>query len=375
MPHPTAPGNQDEHDEADGLAPSPPVHYAEQALLGALLLDPERLGEIGALEPEHFANHAHGALFAGMRTVPAPGPEQLRSSPSWLNSVLDAARPQAPGLSASHLHTLIRVCPRPGHAVSYARMIRADHARRSLRLHAARLAQTAIDTTLPHRAQTTMRRADTLVRFLDGLSGSFTSHPSSPPRTPLPPPPARSPEEDALDEERCLLATATAHPADVREMRWLIAADFVLPLHGGLWQCLTTLAHRGDPVDPITVLWQAQHRGLLTPGVDPAGLLVLLSTPAGSPEHWAEKILERSLLARAADVAARITVYADDPANSPHQLITGSRRALADLTTLHTRWQQATRPPLPQTVRPARTPRVPRAGPPPRTAPPVRTTR
>ncbi|MFI2204794.1 DnaB-like helicase N-terminal domain-containing protein [Streptomyces sp. NPDC020192] len=159
-------------------------------------------------------------------------------------------------------------------------------------------------------------------------------------------------------------------------MRWLVSEDFALPLHAALWQCLTALTHRGDPVDPITVLWEAQHRGLLAHGIAPADLLTLLSTPAGSPEHWGAKVLQRALLTRAQTVAASITALTDDPANSPHQLITGSRRALADLTALRARWHQATSPPAPRTGRPARTPAAPRAGPPPRTAPtPARATR
>lgn len=371
MPQPTP----DEHDDLDGLPPPAPAHYAEQSLLGALLQTPHRLDEIGPLEPGHFSHHAHSELFRAMRAVPAPDAEEHRTSPSWLNALLDTARPEAPGLTASYLHTLIQVCPRPQHAATYAKMIRADHARRSLRLHAERLAQTAVDTTLPHRAKAAVQQADALARFLDDLSGRFAPHPGSLPRTPMPPTPARDASEDALDEERLLIATATAHPAEARQMRWLLPEDFALPLHAALWQCLTTLTHRGDPVDPITVLWEAQHRGLLAHDIAPADLLALLSTPVGSPEHWGEKVLQRAILARAQTVAARVTAFTNDPANSPHQLITGSRRALADLTALHSRWQQATSPAAPHTARPPRISAPPRAGPPTTSPPAVRVSR
>ncbi|MEV0498338.1 DnaB-like helicase N-terminal domain-containing protein [Streptomyces spectabilis] len=342
------------------------MHYAEQSLLGALLLDPHHLDDIGTLEPDHFSDHGHGELFRALRKTPAPGPHG--TSPVWLNTVLDTARPHAPGLTAPYLHTLVQACPRPSHAAAYARMIRADHARRSLRSHAQHLAQTAMDTTLPHHVQATVRQADALAQFLDDLSGRFAPHPGSLPRIP-PPVPARNTNEDALDEERLLIATATAHPGEASQMRWLLPEDFAHALHATLWQGLTALRQRGDPVDPITLLWEAQHRGLLPHGITPTQLLALLSTPVASPEHWGERILERALLARAQAVAARITAYCDDPANSPHQLITSSRRALADLTALRSRWHQATHPAVPRTARPARTPAPPRAGPPPRTAP------
>lgn len=72
--------------------------------------------------------------------------------------------------------------------------------------------------------------------------------------------------------------------------------------------------------------------------------MALVSTPAGSPEHWGEQILRRALLAHAQTIATRITTYTDDLANTPHQLITGSRRALADLNTLRSRYRRAAAP-------------------------------
>ncbi|MBA2950244.1 DnaB-like helicase N-terminal domain-containing protein [Streptomyces himalayensis] len=361
MPQPTDP----DEDNLDDLPPARPVHYAEQSLLGALLLDPHRLPDIGDLDAGQFGNHAHGALFQAIRTVPPPDPEAHRLDPAWLNTVLGAARPNAPGLTASYLHTLIQVCPWPKHAPTYARMIRADHARRTLLMHAERLAQTSTDATLPNPAATTLAQADTLAQFLDSLAGQFAPHPGSLPRTVVPGTPGGRCREEALDEERLLLATATAHPAELKNMRWLQPDDFTLPLHATLWQCLTALDHYGEPVDPVTVLWEAQHRGLLADGLAPGDLIALVSTPVGSPEYWGERVLQRALLARAFDVGTRIAAYAQDPANTPHQLITGSRRALADLTTLRTRWHRSTSPPTPAARQPP-SPAVSRAGPPPR---------
>ncbi|SES32977.1 DnaB-like helicase N terminal domain-containing protein [Streptomyces sp. yr375] len=156
----------------------------------------------------------------------------------------------------------------------------------------------------------------------------------------------------------------------VQHLRWLTEADFLLPLHAALWQSITALVHRGDMVDPVTVLGEAQHRGVLTGSLTPKDLMSLVSTPASSPEYWGEKILQRALLARAQTVAAWITAYTDDLANTPHQLVTGSRRALADLNSLRTRWIRATAvPPTPAESRPARHGQPPRAtGPPPQPA-------
>ncbi|WP_406326828.1 DnaB-like helicase N-terminal domain-containing protein [Streptomyces sp. NBC_00203] len=355
----------DEDDDLD-LAPAPkPVHYAEQALLGALLLEPARLADTEPLIAHHFDSHTHAALFTAIRTLPPPDPDDHAKDTAWLNAVLDHARPHAPGLNASYLHALIQFCPQPKHAAAYARMIRADNARRILRAHAERLASAATDPGLPNRAATTLGLADDIGRVLDSLAEQFAPHPGSFPRTTFPPDVPRQADEEDLDEERLLLATATAYPAEVQQMRWLVTDDFLLPLHAALWQSITALTHRGDMVDPVTVLGEAQHRGLLTDSLTPKDLMALVSTPAGSPEHWGEKILKRALLARAQTVAARITAYTDDPANTPHQLITGSRRALADLNALRTRWNRATAPtPAPSASTPARSAPRPQAGPP-----------
>ncbi|MEU7161997.1 DnaB-like helicase N-terminal domain-containing protein [Streptomyces chrestomyceticus] len=341
-PHPPAPGPDGDTELADAHPPAP-VHYAEQALLGALLLEPERLDGI-ALAPEQFGDPAHSTLYAAMRATPVPNPEQHRRSPAWLNRVLEAARPQAPGLTASYLHTLVQRCPWPGHAAAYARMIEADHARITLREHAERLAQSATDPSLPDRAGTVLAECDALSRFLDMLSSQFAPHPGSLPRTVLSASVPRTTGDEVLAEERALLACATAQPSGLRRMRWLQPDDFALPRHGQLFQCLTALAHRQEPVDAVTVLWEAQHQHLLHSDFTPADLMELLATPVGTPEHWGEKVLQRALLAQAHDTALRIRALTDAPANTPHQLATGSRRALAALTALRTRWQRATQP-------------------------------
>lgn len=341
----------------------PPLHFAEQALLGALVLEPALAAEID-LEAEHFDNRTHSALFAAMRTVPPPDPEQHRENADWLAAVHAEARPQAPGLPHTYLHTLVQACPRPEHAAAYARMIRADHARRTVRVHAERLAQTAADTTLPHPVEATMKVADRLGELLDQVAGQFAPHPGSLPRTPVPPDTAAEAGEEAVDDEQLLLATATESPQAVQTMRWLTPSDFTVPLYGSLWRCITGLVHRGGTVDPVTVLWEAQQAGLLTGATTAQGLLDLLSDPHGEPDHWGTHIVTRALLHRARTTGARIIAFADDPATTPYQLLTGSRRALADFSSLHARWHRATSPAPPApAVQGRRTPPAIRAGP------------
>lgn len=131
----------------------------------------------------------------------------------------------------------------------------------------------------------------------------------------------------------------------------------------------------GAAVDPLTVLWEAQHQQLLTAEFAPSELIALVSDPVGSPDYWGERVLRRALLGQAHAVELRLGILTDDQANTVHQLITGNRRALAGLSAIRVRWQHATSP-APQS-RPPRTESTaaPRAGPPRTTAPPPPTAR
>ncbi|MCZ4103743.1 DnaB-like helicase N-terminal domain-containing protein [Streptomyces sp. H39-C1] len=368
MHHTPEPG----HDDLDAATPPPPVFHAEQALLGALLLEPHRLGEVTSVGSEAFSTAAHAAVFRAISSLPAADPVDHTQSTQWLDAVLSAAREQAPGLTATYLHHLIQVCPRPRHAPAYARMIEAEHARRRLAAAAQHLGHTARDTSLPQPVITTLDEADALATVVDDIAARFPSHAGSLPRTHVPEP-TPPPDQEALDEEQLLLATATALPTIIEQMRWLTPGDFTQPLHAGLWQCLNALTRRDTPVDPVTLLWEAQHRRLLAAGADPRELLDLLNGPLGSPDHWGERVLQRSLLATAQHTSQIIEAFTNDPATTPNQLVVGSRRALAGLSAVRTRWQHATAPAPARHSRPSKpcgAPQASRAGPPRTTAPP-----
>ncbi|MCP3821376.1 replicative DNA helicase [Streptomyces sp. A3M-1-3] len=361
MPHTPEP----DEDDLDAIAPPQPVFHVEQALLGALLLDPHRLGDVTGIAADSFSTAAHAALFAAISTLPPPNPAEHAKNTKWLDRVLAKGRGQARGLTASYLHTLVQVCPWPRHAPAYARMVEAEHARRRLQTAAERLVQTVHDASLPHPIQTVLAEADALAAVVDDIASRFPPRAGVLPRTPETPPAIAPDRTDAVEEEQLLLATATAHPADIDSIRWLLPDDLTLPLHASLWQCLTTLARRREPVDPVTVLWEAQQRGVLDDGNNPGEVLRLLAEPAGSVEHWGERALQRSLLATADHTGRRIEAYAGDPANTPFQLVVGARRSLADIGAVRTRWQHATGTVPPQRPRPAPTTR---AGPPTTTA-------
>ncbi|MEU0844042.1 DnaB-like helicase N-terminal domain-containing protein [Streptomyces sp. NPDC005962] len=357
------------HPDKDDFVPVPPRRplgfYAEQSLLGALLVDPQQLKNISRIGPESFADRHHAALFAAISTLPLPDPAEHAKNTKWLDQVLATGHEQARGLTASYLHNLIQPCLWPAHAPAYARMVEAEHARRRLQTAAERLVQTAHDASLPQPVPTVLAEADALAAVVDDIAIHFPPRAGMLPRTAAPPPAITPDRTEAVEEEQLLLATATAHPADIDSVRWLLPEDFTLPLHAGLWQCLTALARRREPVDPVTILWEVQQRGLRDEGSEPGEVLRLLAEPVGSLEHWGERTLQRSLLATAHHTGRRIEAYAGDPANTPFQLVVGARRSLADIGAVRTRWQHATATVPRQRPRPAPTTR---AGPPTTTA-------
>ncbi|MCA1221309.1 DnaB-like helicase N-terminal domain-containing protein, partial [Streptomyces sp. 8L] len=364
MPHLPEP----DEDDLDAVPPPLPVFHVEKALLGALLIEPQRLHDVARIGPSAFSTTEHAAVFTAIHSLPAPDPAEHAQTTTWFNAVLTAARERTPGLSAPYLHSLIQTCPRPRHAAVYARMIEAEHCRRRLSAAAQRLVHSAQDTSLPQRLLTTLEEADALAGVVADIAARFPPHAGPLPSRPQPPPELLQ-DQEAVDDERCAIATATAYPSSIEQMRWLTPRDFSQPLHAGLWQCLNTLARRGTPVDAVTVMWEAQHRELLAREADPQQILNLLDAAVGSPQDAGERVLAHSLLATAYDTGRLVRAFADDPATTPGQLVAGSRRALADLNAVRTRWQHATSPPSAPTERPGPPP-APPAPPPPPARPP-----
>lgn len=210
MPHTPEP----DEDDLDAVPPPQPVFHVEQALLGALLLNPHRLDDVNGITADSFSTAAHAALYAAINTVPRPDPAEHAKNTKWLDRVLTTALEEARGLTATYLHTLIQVCPWPRHAPAYARMVEAEHARRRLLTAAEHLTHTVHDASLPHPVQTVLAETDTLAAVVDDIANRFPPRSGAFPRTPAPPPAAPD-HTEAVQEEQLLLATATARPDDI----------------------------------------------------------------------------------------------------------------------------------------------------------------
>ncbi|WP_374230767.1 DnaB-like helicase N-terminal domain-containing protein [Streptomyces sp. UNOC14_S4] len=123
---------------------------------------------------------------------------------------------------------------------------------------------------------------------------------------------------------------------------YLTAEDFADPVHQQLFRALAALDHRGDAIDPVTVVWEAQQRGVFVrTTATPDYVLAICERSGADPAYWATCVIRHALLSAATDTASHIGRLAADTTLTPHQLITTSRRTLADLTAVRLRTLRA----------------------------------
>ncbi|MCX4398853.1 MULTISPECIES: DnaB-like helicase N-terminal domain-containing protein [unclassified Streptomyces] len=336
-----------------------PLLRAEQAVLGAVLLDPGQLSHLDWLSPDHFYRPVHQALFAALRKLKSDGHPTLtaeKSVPlSWVTDAVAEAGLHVRGLTAVYAHTLISACPRSAHAPVYGRMVLEGAIHRSIAAHAIRLHQAARADALQGGVEGSLHYADVLTGVLGDLARRWGTEPRPvAPATPLAtvvvaPPQVRA--DQIAEDERFLLAVLAERPKAMDEVvGWLRPGDFADPAHGQLYRCLAALHHRGEPIDRITLLWEAQRRGLLTDGTLSGDQVTAIcdGVGAGSAEWLGEQVLRASVARTAAASAQAVRSLAENEALPPGQLINHALHALGPLDEVRTRWQAASGPPAPK---------------------------
>ncbi|WP_405668269.1 DnaB-like helicase N-terminal domain-containing protein [Streptomyces sp. NBC_00055] len=336
-----------------------PLLSAEQAVLGAVLLDPDQLAHLDWLAPHHFDRPVHRSLFAALRklrsdehpALSADGPVPL----SWVTDAVDEADRHVRGLTAVYVHSLISSCPRPAHAPVYGRMVLEGAIHRTVAQHAIRLHQVARADALQGEVEDALRSADALTGVLTDLARRWgteprpvapTTAPAAAPATP----PVRA--DQVAENERFLLAVLAEQPRAMDELvAWLRPGDFAGPAHGQLYRCLGALHHRGEPIDRITLLWEAQRRGLLADGTLLADQLTAICDDVipGSAEWLGERVMRSSLTRTAATSARAVRALAEDEALGPGRLINHALHALGPLDEVRARWETANGNPAPKT--------------------------
>jgi replicative DNA helicase len=93
-------------------------------------------------------------------------------------------------------------------------------------------------------------------------------------------------------------------------------ADFYRPAHRVIWRAINTLADRGEPTDPVTVLGQLQHTGDLDDVGGAAFLHTLIaSVPTlANAAHYARLVADVAYTRRVYDIRTRLAHLDADPA-------------------------------------------------------------
>jgi replicative DNA helicase len=332
-----------------------PLLQAEQAVLGAVLLDPGQLDRLGWLEPAHFYRPHHRALFAAMRQLHTAGKPVVGADGgvplAWLSDVVAEAGQHVRGLTTVYAHTLVTVCPRPEHSPAYGRMVLDGAIHRTVTQHAVRLHQIARADTLHGDVSNTLHHAEVMAEVLNTLARRWGAEPrptAAPPQV-LPTNPSPAEAQTIADNERLLLAALTDQPTTIDTVGWLRPGDFAVPAHGQLYRCLTALHHRSEPIDPLTLLWEAQRRGLLADGTVTDEQITAICSGAGpgSTEWLGEQVTRSALLRTAAASARTIRDLAAIDALPPGRLINQALAALGALDDIRQRWTTGTHPPDP----------------------------
>ncbi|MBV6695554.1 helicase DnaB [Kitasatospora aureofaciens] len=322
---------------------------AEQALLGALLLAPPQLDSVASwLEPSHFYRHAHAALYevllaqraAGHPGLTANADEEQRRD--WALGAMSVAAEASRGMTPGYGGTLMAACPVSSHAGAYGRMVLEGAIRRRVHERAHRLQHAARTGSLEGALELTgeLREA---IHELASSWGSLDERPR-----PLPGPwPLELTDgvrEKTLQHESAMLSSATASPDGLVEItRWLRPGDFLDAGHRAVYQALAALAHRAEPIDQLTVLWEAQHRGAIASGTITADGVraVTRGGLTGDPQYWAERVLRASLLRQSAASAGVVRLLAGDSSLPGARLLGSALHALGAAEAVQDRWRTA----------------------------------
>lgn len=229
------------------------VDRAEQAVLGAVLQRPDILQDIEFLDPAQFANSAHAALFGAIRAELTRDPDQTGADLAAHLRSAHAASGTAPDIDA-----LVDSCPDSGGAAAYARMLVEADLDRTMAAHAARFMETTelLDgqrlmevAVLRHRAIGASREAEAAP-----IPGSWKG--------------------SRLNREEHILADLIQNPYALDLLpQWFNPRSFSADARSDLYEALTAVHSRGEPVDKLTVAWELDRLQRkdesTTSGVDP----------------------------------------------------------------------------------------------------------
>jgi replicative DNA helicase len=271
-----------------------------------------------------------------------------------------------------YLHTLMAAAPRPEHAAHYGRLVLEADIHRTIGQHAVRLVQAArsgqqredLDVTFQVAAtyrtvfEDLARRwgLDTLDLDAGTPADAEQDEADRPQRTHLEvrrteQPAGRNKDvvQDQVAQHRStaevetrLIPAILAEPEQLDELaNWLDGQDFARAELGMVFAATLAVHARGEPIDPVTVVFELHRRDAWSDQFTPDDAIGLLNAvPVGQATYLARDVLEGSIRRRAEQAATTIHLLARQPRLTPDRLLP----AAAQLDQVHAdqqRWQKS----------------------------------
>lgn len=236
---------------------------AEEALLGAALLNPGALPALRWLPPGAFSHPAHATLWQVLHRL-APGDISPMAVTAELATIDEPGLQET--LSSPRLFSMVSACKRPGHAPLYAGMTLESAIHRAVE-DAGHGLRAAVEQAALDDVTAVLGDVDQAGQRLGVLGQSWAAAPETV-RNLL----DIAPEEETrigaraerarvdLRAEAETVASLLYQPAQMAEVGWLRPEDFSDGQLATAYRALATLADRGAPIDPLTLAWEAQRQ-------------------------------------------------------------------------------------------------------------------
>jgi replicative DNA helicase len=249
-----------------------PDRAAERAVIGALLLAPDRFADVREwLEPGDFHGTAERQAYEAICAVGARG--QVVSAAA-VDQELRNRRDSAPALAdGAYLVGCMQLCPTPARAAVYGRMVLEMSIRRRVVEQGTRLRQRAEKAVTSHDLNLVFGQVDSARRNVERLHRREAQATRSHSPTPLLAPgletlPRRGSRQDVPAERTAIHALADQPAALNVVTRWLSPTDFSDAECSGLYGEMAALHERRSPIDRVTLAWRAMRVGLTGPVCD-----------------------------------------------------------------------------------------------------------
>ena len=317
-----------------------PTALAERATLGTLLVDPAQIVAVqGFLRPADFVHVWHRNIYAAMLT------RQIAKdpiTPTDIHADLVAAGHPEENRRAVRLVELMEVPPARPKAARYAAMVLEASLRRQVRdlgsllqagavvagadttghgdAHAGPFAEIEAQLRDAHQRWNAAAAGGAVapitpdVKQLDVAAAHRTNVALRAARLVDATTPLRAGQ--VLRAELNVLAAVLAVPSKLAAVRMRITGSlFTEATHLATYAAICDLADLGEPIDAITVCWQAQREQILRgKGLDADALLQLtIDPPAGDPGYHAGVMADLATRTIADRCAQQLAVAAQHP--------------------------------------------------------------